>query len=134
MGKDHLDHADVDAEGYRAGTLIGALATILDQLVSIEVTYLLLAEVALECRKGSFLAAAGWFPYRTHIGYMKVNQVTEGVQTRDGRSVGGKPLIDERLSLPGPFLRVVPTQESLARVAAFPSDLDPVCAGWKLGD
>lgn len=56
-------------------------------------TCLLLVEVALKSRERGFLAAAGRFPCRTDIGYMKISQVTEGVQTSDGRSVGGEPLI-----------------------------------------
>lgn len=68
--------------------------------------------------------ASGWFPYGTHIGYMKVHQVTESVQAGHRRSVGRKPLIDQGLGLTRPFLGVVTAQERLARVAALPSDLD----------
>ena len=77
--------------------LICALAAILDELVTIEVPDLLFPEVALQCRKCRRLAASGWFPYGAHIGYMKVNQVTESVQAGHGRSVGRKPLIDQGL-------------------------------------
>jgi hypothetical protein len=89
------------------------------------------AVTALLCRR---LAAPGWFPYATGIGYMKVNQVTESVQAGHGRSVGRQPLIDQGLGLARPFLGVVTAQERLARVAALPSDLDPVSTGGKLGD
>jgi hypothetical protein len=61
---------------------------LLNQLVAIEVPDLLFSEVTLvgcECRR---LAASGWFPNGAHIGYMKVNQVTESVQAGNGRSVG----------------------------------------------
>jgi hypothetical protein len=94
MGQDHLDDADVDAERYRSCTLVCALATVLDELVTIEVPDPLFSEVALQCRECRRLAASGWFPYGAHIGYMKVNQVTETVQACHGRSVGRQPLID----------------------------------------
>jgi hypothetical protein len=134
MGQDHLDDADFDADRHGSCALVCALAAILDQLVTIQVPDLLFPEVALEgceCRR---LAASGWFPYGAHIGYMKVNQVTESVQAGHGRSVGRKPLIDQGLGLARPFLGVVTAQERLARVAALSSDLDPVSTGGKLGD
>ena len=134
MGQDHLDDADVDAERHGPGTLVRTLAAILDELVTIEMPDLLFPEVALQRRECRRLAASGWFPYGAHIGYMKVNQVTESVQAGHGRSVGRQPLIDQGLGLARPFLGVVTAQERLARVAALPSDLDPVSTGGKLGD
>lgn len=65
---------------------------------------------------------------------MKVYQVTESVQAGHGRSVRRQSLIDQSLGLTRPFLRVVTAQERLARVAAIPSDWDPVGTGGKLGD
>lgn len=129
MGQDHLDDADVDAERHGSCALVCTLAPVLDELVTIKVSDLLFPEVALqrcECRR---LAASGWFPYGAHIGYMKVNQVTESVQAGHGPSVGRQPLIDQGLRLACPFLGVVTAQERLARVAALPSDLDPVSTG-----
>jgi hypothetical protein len=80
------------------------------------------------------LAASGWFPYGAHIGYIKINEVTESVQSGHGRSVGRKPLIDQSLGLARPFLGVVTAQERLARVAALASDLDPVSSRGTFGD
>ena len=134
MGQDHLDDADVDAERHGSCALVCALAAILDQLLTIEVPDLLFPEVALQRRECRRLAASEWFPYGAHIGYMKVNQVTESVQAGHGRSVGRQPLIDKCLGLARPFLGVVTAQERLARVAALPSDLDTVSTGGKLGD
>lgn len=78
--------------------------------------------------------ASGWFPCGAHIGYMKVNQVTETVQAGHGRSVGRKPLIDQGLGVARPLPGVVTAQESLAPAAVLPSDLDPASTGGKPGD
>ncbi|MCU0908757.1 MAG: hypothetical protein MUF73_15270 [Rhodobacteraceae bacterium] len=54
MGQDHRHHADVDAERYRSCALVCTLATVLDELETIEVADLLSPEVALprcECRR-----------------------------------------------------------------------------------
>ena len=134
MGQDHLDHPNVDAERYGACTLIRPRAPVFNQFVTFEVPDLFFAEIAHQCRKGSRLIASGWFPYRAHIGYMKVDQVTKGVQPCRRRSLGGEPLIDLGLGLSGPFLGVIAAQEGFAGTAALPSDLDPVGTGGKLGD
>jgi len=84
MGQDHLGDADVDAERYRPGTLARTLATVPDELVTIEVADLLFPEVALQCRECRRLAPSGWFPYRAHIGYMQVHKVTERVEAGHG--------------------------------------------------
>lgn len=68
---------------------------------------LLPAEIALQGGEGGRLASAGWFPCGTDIGYMKVDQVTEGVQAGYGGSVGRQPLIGRGLGLTGPFPGVV---------------------------
>lgn len=63
MGQDHLDDADVDAERHGPGALVRTLATVLDQLVSIEVADLLFPEVALQCRECRRLGSRrGGFP------------------------------------------------------------------------
>lgn len=123
--QDHLDDADVDAQRHRPGPLVRSIAPVLDQLVAVEMSDLLLAEVAFQGCKGCLLAAAGWFPNGAHIGYMKINQVTERVQASDGRSIGPQPLIDQRLALMRPAVRVFAAEKRLARVAALSSDLDP---------
>ncbi len=45
---------------------------------------LLLAGVAFQRRESGLLASAGKFPCGTHIGYLKVDQVTESVQAGNG--------------------------------------------------
>ena len=80
------------------------------------------------------LDASRWFPNGGHIGSMKVNQVTERVQSGHGRSVGRQPLIDQGLGLARPFLGVVTAQERLARVEALSFDLDPVSYRGTFGD
>lgn len=84
MGQDHLDDADVDAERHGPGTLIRTLATVLDQLMAIEVADLLLAEIVLQHCKCRRLASSGWFPNGTHVGYMQVHEVTERVEAGHG--------------------------------------------------
>jgi len=106
LGQDHLDDADIDAERHGPRAPVRTLAAILDELVTIEVPDLVFPEVALEGCECRSLAASGWFPYGAHIGYMKVNQVTESVQAGHGRSVGRKPLTDQGLGLARPFLGV----------------------------
>jgi hypothetical protein len=134
MGQDYLDDADVDAERHRPGTLVCTFAALFHELEAIEVADPLLSKVAPQRRECRRRSASGWFPYAAHIGYVKVDKVTECVQAGHGRSVGRKPLIDEGLGLAPPFLGVVTAKELLARVAALPSDLDPVSTGGKLGD
>lgn len=95
---------------------------------------LLAAEITLQGSEGGRLAPAGRFPCGADIGYMKVGQVTEGVQAGYGRSVGRQSPIGRGLGLTGPFPGVVAAQECLARVAALSSDLDPVGTGGKAGD
>lgn len=58
-------------------------------------------------RTHGHLASAGWFPYRTDIGYMKVNQVTECVQSCHEQSVGQQPFIHQRRGQGRPFPAVV---------------------------
>ena len=63
VGDDHLDHADIDAEGHRTGALIGAHLAVVDQLLPVEVPDLLLAQIALERReRGGLGSRRGGFP------------------------------------------------------------------------
>jgi hypothetical protein len=59
MSQDHLDDADVDAERHGRGTLVCTLATVLDELVTIEVPDLLFPHVALQRRECRALARVG---------------------------------------------------------------------------
>ena len=86
MGQDHLDDADVDAERCRPGTLVCTRAAIPDELVATPVANPLFPEVTLQCRECRRFALTGWFPYGAHVGYRKVNLVTETVQAGHGRS------------------------------------------------
>jgi hypothetical protein len=78
--------------------LIRTLAPVRDQPVAIGVSDLRLAP---GCASGSQgvppWLAAGWFPWRAHIGYMRVNRVTDCVPAGDARSVGRQPRIDQGL-------------------------------------
>ena len=86
MGQDHLDDADVDAERHGPGALVRTLAAILDEPVATPVPDPLFPEVALQRRECRRFALTGWFPYGAHVGYRKVNLVTETVQAGHGRS------------------------------------------------
>ena len=124
MGDDHLDHADVDPERHRARTLLRTHLAVVDWLLPVEVPDLLLAQIALERRERGGLSATRRFPYLAHIGYIKVNEVTKGLEAGNGRLVRRQPLIDPGLRLAGPAMGVVTAEERLVRVAAFSSDLD----------
>ena len=63
MGDDHLDHADIDAEGHRTGALISAHLAVVDQLLPVAVPDLFLAQIALERReRGGLGSRRGGFP------------------------------------------------------------------------
>lgn len=102
MGDDHFDHADVDTECHRTRTLLRTHLAVVDQLLPVEVADPFLVEIALELGQRGGLAASGRFPYLTHIGYMKVDDVAKGLEAGDGRLVRHQPLIDPGLRLPGP--------------------------------
>ena len=134
MGDDHLDHADIDAEGHRTGTLLGAHLAVVDQLLPVEVPDLLLAQIALERLERGGLAATRRFAYLAHIDYVEIDEIAEGGQAGDGRLVRRQPLIHPGLRLAGPAMGIVATEKRLARVAALSSDLNPVGTGGELGD
>ncbi len=80
MGDDHLDHADIDAEGHRTGALISAHLAVVDQLLPVEVPDLLLAQIALERLERGGLAATRRFAYLAHIDYVEIDEIAEGGQ------------------------------------------------------
>lgn len=63
MSDDRLDHADIDPEGHRFGALVCTHLAVVDQLLPVEVTDLLLAQIALERReRGGLGPRRGGFP------------------------------------------------------------------------
>ena len=62
-----LDHSDIDPQGHRARTLFRANPAAVDQPGAVEVSDLLLAQIALERReRGGFGSRRGGFP-TSHI-------------------------------------------------------------------
>ncbi|WP_299962035.1 hypothetical protein [uncultured Roseobacter sp.] len=75
MSDDRLDHADVDPDGDWTGALLRAHLAVVDPF---------LAEIAIDRGQRCGLAVPGWFPYLAHFGYMKVDEVANGLEAGDG--------------------------------------------------
>ncbi|MEM6311635.1 MAG: hypothetical protein AAF754_16485 [Pseudomonadota bacterium] len=134
MGDDHLDHTDIYAELHRTCALVCSHIAVVDQLLPVEVPYLLFAQISLKRLERGGLAATRRFAYLAHIHYVQIDEIAEGGQAGHGRLFRREPLIHPGLRLAGTSMGVVAAEERLARIAALSSDLDPVGTGVELVD
>ena len=83
MRQRELDHANVDAQGDRAGALIGAITAEFDQSLTIESGNLAFSELSLQKSKHIRLGSEGCLADGSHIFDVKIDQFAEGLDLSD---------------------------------------------------
>ena len=63
------------------------------------------------------LASPRRFPYLAHIGYVKADELAEGMERGDGGACTLQPMIDAGLRQAGPAVGAVAAEERLACVS-----------------
>src|SRR3546814_9226312 len=133
VGQNQLEIAQVRAQRDRAGAFLRPVLAELDQAFAGQVLELDLAEPGLERVEGEPLRAPGRLANLAHVGHVQVDQVAEGRRLGLAALQGRLAKIDPALSRGGPPAPVLRSEEGLARVRLFASDLHPPVARLEPG-
>lgn len=130
MRQDELYEANIDAERHRSGTLVGSLTTKKDEPFAIESRDVAFPQVSFKHLEGGGLGAARGLAYIAHVVDMEVDEFAKSFEARYtglGRCLAA---VDLAFGFGRPSPCVVPTQERLADVATFATNLHAPRTGW----